>query len=104
LANVRHKQPFHNRSFGESQKNQPIADDQSMLRRLFPARPISDSFCRIAEALRHSMAIMLEKEVSFSDIPGPVNVKPDREPRNHAPKFLERATIAPRSDDEDFDD
>jgi hypothetical protein len=25
-----------NPSFGESQNNQPIADDQSMLRRLFP--------------------------------------------------------------------
>jgi hypothetical protein len=28
-----------------------------------------------------------------------------REPRNHAPKFLQRATtIAPKIDDEDFDD
>ena len=49
---IRHKQPFHNHSFGESQNNQPIADDQSMLRRLFAVWPISTAaaFCRTAEA------------------------------------------------------
>src|SRR5450631_1994223 len=35
---ARHKRPFHDHSFGEPENNQPIADDQSMLRRLFPLR------------------------------------------------------------------
>src|SRR5260370_41162143 len=45
------------------QNNQPIADDQSMLRRLFLVWPISSAaaFCRTAEALQHSMlAITME--------------------------------------------
>jgi hypothetical protein len=47
---LRHKQPFHNRSFGESQNNQPIADDQSMLANI-------DCSCILphAEAFQHSM-------------------------------------------------
>jgi hypothetical protein len=56
------------RSFGESQNNQPIVDDQSMLRRLFPVWPISTAaaFCRTAEALQHSMlAIAMEQEFHF---------------------------------------
>ena len=66
---IRHKQPFHNHSFGESQNNQPIADDQSMLRRLFLVWPISSAaaFCRTAEAPQHSMlAVMMEQEFHFS--------------------------------------
>jgi hypothetical protein len=70
------KRSFHNHSFGESQNNQLIADDQSMLRRLFPVWPISTAaaFCRTAEALQHSMlAITMEQEFHFSFISSGVN-------------------------------
>jgi hypothetical protein len=72
---IRHKQPFHNHSFGESQNNQPIADDQSMLRRLFLVWPISSAaaFCRTAEALQHSMLATMEQEFHFSLISSSVN-------------------------------
>jgi hypothetical protein len=50
-ANVRRqKRPFHNCSFGESQNDQPVADNQSMLRRLYPVWPRSASFCRTVKA------------------------------------------------------
>jgi hypothetical protein len=55
--NIRQQRSFHNRSFGEPLNNQPIADDQSMIRRVISVGPISTAltFCRTAEAPQHSM-------------------------------------------------
>ena len=72
----RQQRSFHNRSFGEPLNDQPIADDQSMIRRLISVGPISTAltFCRTAEAPQHSMlAVMMEQEFHFSLVASSVN-------------------------------
>src|ERR1700722_1336204 len=72
----RQQRSFHNRSFGEPLNDQPIADDQSMIRRLISVGPISTAltFCRTAEAPQHSMlAVMMEQEFHFSLVGSSVN-------------------------------
>jgi len=60
----------------------------------------------IADELRRQADVFTDLVELQSKIGRDPSERPaPREPRNHAPKFLERATtIAPRSDDEDFDD
>jgi uncharacterized LabA/DUF88 family protein len=60
----------------------------------------------IADELRRQADVFTDLVELQSKIGRDPSERPaPREPRNHAPKFLQRATtMAPRSDDDDFDD
>src|SRR5262249_57561619 len=60
---------------------------------------IADELCRQADVFTDLVELQSKLGRDPSERPAP------REPRHHAPQFLQRATtMAPRGDDDDFDD